>query len=194
MRRPRITSRGARRMEGRREERTRLRRRCRLRRRLSFEDTAAAAARREFDLHLEKMALGQRRRLTRHLTYMHHSDHTHSRRYRWRCSMQSSSCSLQICYTRSCIILPGSDNEFDGAPAILVAPIVGHRLTMLVFTIRQVRNRLLISALHIKTPSLLSHCLFHLPLHLAPFILPVFNKNWTVSRKNVLMVQGKLVI
>ena len=32
---------------------------------------------------------------------------------------------------------------------------------MLVFTIRQVRNRLLISALHIKTPSLLSHCLFH---------------------------------
>ena len=89
LRRPRITSRGARRMEGRREERTRLRRRCRLRRRSrTLEDTAAAAAaRREFDLHLEKMALGQRRRLTRHLTYMHH---THSRRYRWRCSMQNS--------------------------------------------------------------------------------------------------------
>ena len=54
--------------------------------------------------------------------------------------------------------------------AILVAPIVGHRLTMLVFTTRQVRNRLLISAFHIKTPSLLSHCLFHLPLHPPPFI------------------------
>ena len=54
--------------------------------------------------------------------------------------------------------------------AILVAPIVGHRLTMLVFTRRQVRNRLLISAFRIKTPSLLSHCLFHLPLHLPPFI------------------------
>ena len=137
--------------------------------RSSSEDTGAAAARREFDLHLEKMALGQRRRLARHLTYMHH---THSRRYRWRCSMQSSSCSAasKNMLIRVSIISYQEVSTFDGPPGILVAPIVGHRLTMLVFTNRQVRNRLLISAFHIKTPSLLSHCLFHLPLHPPPFI------------------------
>ena len=71
---------------------------------------------------------------------------------------------------RVSIIFYQEVSTFDGPPGILVAPIVGHRLTMLVFTNRQVRNRLLISAFHIKTPSLLSHCLFHLTLHLPPFI------------------------
>ena len=99
MRRPRITSRGARRMEGRREERTRLRRRCRSVRAPRTPPPPPPPLR---DVNLtsisRKWLWANAAFLTRHLTYMHH---THSRRYRWRCSMQSSSCSLQIWYSGS---------------------------------------------------------------------------------------------